>query len=151
MYTKIMVPLDGSEVAEVVLPQIEAIVREYKVTDIFFVHVVQPVLEPQIGEYAPVEKAHAENYLEDLVSGFDHNNTRLHVDVIVGRGIAESLAEYAVNSEVDLIVMASQGVSGMNRLDLGSVADRVLRIATVPVLMVRAPGPVKGILELGGE
>jgi len=146
-----MVPLDGSELAEVVLPQVEAIVNEYKVTDIFFIHVVQPILEPKIGEYAPVEKAYAENYLENLVSRFEDNNASLHIDVIVGRGIAESLVEYALNNQVDLIVMASQGVSGMNRLDLGSVADRVLRIATVPVLVVRAPGSANGIMGLRGE
>lgn len=145
MYKKIMVPLDGSELAECVLPQIEAIIKKHRVTDIFFVHVVQPVLEPQIGEYAPVEKAYAEDYLEDLVGRFGCNNARLHVDVIVGRGIAESLDEYAVNNGADLIVMASQGGSGMNRLDLGSVADRVLQIANVPVLMIRAPGFNTGI------
>ena len=50
MYGKIMVPLDGSELAECVIPQIEAIISEFIVTDIFFVHVVQPVLAPQIGE-----------------------------------------------------------------------------------------------------
>ncbi len=145
MYKKIMVPLDGSESAECVVPQIEAIISEAEVTDIFFVHVVQPILEPKMGEFAPIEKAYAEEYLEDLVGRFEYNNARLHVDVIVGRGIAESLAEYALNNEADLIVIASNGESGINRLELGSVADRIMRIASMPVLMVRATGCVPGL------
>ena len=73
------------------------------------------------------------------MSRFEHNNTRLHIEVIVGRGIADSLAEYAMKNEVDLIVISSHGGSGTSHPELGSVADRVLRVASVPVLMVRSP------------
>lgn len=144
MYQKIMVPLDGSEQAECVLPQIETMIRESQASDIFFVSVVRPVSVPQIGEYAPVEKVYAEDYLEALVDGFEYNDTRLHIDVIVGGGIAESLAEYAVNNGIDLIVLASHGGSGDKRYPFGSVADRVMRVTSVPVLMVTAPASKTG-------
>jgi nucleotide-binding universal stress UspA family protein len=48
------------------------------------------------------------------------------------------IAEFAENHQVDLIVMSTRGQSGLSRWLMGSVADRVVRGATVPVLLVRA-------------
>ena len=59
--------------------------------------------------------------------------------------MADTLAQWAEKNEVDLIVIASHGRSGISRWVMGSVADRVLRSACVPVLMIRAPGCVTGI------
>ncbi|MFC1972232.1 universal stress protein [Chloroflexota bacterium] len=59
--------------------------------------------------------------------------------------VADSIAEYAQNNDIDLIVVATHGRSGISRWVMGSVADRVLRSACVPVLMVRVPGCVPGI------
>jgi len=59
--------------------------------------------------------------------------------VLSGRA-AETLAEYATRNEVDLIVIATHGRSGVSRWVMGSVADRLLRSVNAPVLMVRAPG-----------
>jgi nucleotide-binding universal stress UspA family protein len=63
---------------------------------------------------------------------------------MVGK-VAESIADYATKNGVDLIIIATHGRSGVSRWVWGSVADRVLRSACVPVLMVRAPGCVPGI------
>jgi len=60
---------------------------------------------------------------------------------------AESLADYASKNKVDLIVIATHGRSGVSRWVWGSVADRLLRSACVPVLMVRAPGCFPGPRE----
>ena len=54
--------------------------------------------------------------------------------------MADSLADYAVNTDVDLIVIASHGRSGVSRWVMGSVAEKMVRSSSVPVLMVRAPG-----------
>ena len=58
---------------------------------------------------------------------------------------AHTLAEYAEKNQFDLLVIATHGRSGVSRWVWGSVADRILRSACVPVLMVRAPGCVPGI------
>ena len=55
------------------------------------------------------------------------------------------IAEYATKNEIDLIVIATHGRSGVSRWVWGSVADRILRSACVPVMMVRAPGCVPGV------
>ena len=68
----------------------------------------------------------------------------LNYEVLEGK-VAETLAHWAEQNGVDLIVIASHGRSGVSRWVMGSVADRVLRSACVPVLMIRAPGCVPGI------
>jgi nucleotide-binding universal stress UspA family protein len=69
---------------------------------------------------------------------------KLQTEVMMGKP-ADSLAEYAEKNGVDLIVIATHGRSGVSRWVFGSVADRVMRSACVPVLMVRAPGCMPGI------
>ncbi len=69
---------------------------------------------------------------------------RAAMEILHGRA-AETLAEYASRNGIDLIVMATHGRSGVSRWVWGGVADRILRSACVPVLMVRAPGCVPGI------
>jgi nucleotide-binding universal stress UspA family protein len=58
---------------------------------------------------------------------------------------AEMLADFAAKNQTDLILIATHGRSGPSRWVWGSVADRLLRAACVPVLMVRAPGCFPGI------
>jgi nucleotide-binding universal stress UspA family protein len=55
------------------------------------------------------------------------------------------IADYASKNDVDLIIIATHGRSGVSRWVWGSVADHILRSACVPVLMIRAPGCVAGI------
>ncbi len=153
MYTKIMVPLDGSDMAECVLPHASAISSGCQVTDVVLVRVVDPVRlpasVPAMGGYGFTEKDReqlerhrrdaAEAYLKKMTDSLDINGTKLNYTVLEGK-VAESLTEYALSNNVDLIVMASHGRSGVSRWVLGSVAERMVRNSCVPVLMVRAPG-----------
>lgn len=158
MYQKIMVPLDGSELAECVLPHLEAITTGCKVTDVVFVRAVEPLhipaSVPARGEFGfreedrkRMEEHHetaAQEYLSNLVGRLHYEGARLSWDVIHGKA-ADALADYAEKNGVDLILIASHGRSGVSRWVWGSVADRILRSSCVPVLMVRAPGCVLGI------
>jgi len=150
MYQKIMVPLDGSELAECVLPHVESLVKAGGVEEVFFVRVVEPsYISSHFSDYAIPEdelkriearnKTAAQNYLDQLVSRLDYGKVKLQAEVLNGM-VAETLAEYAQKQGVDLIVIATHGRSGISRWVWGSVADRLLRSSRVPVLMVRAPG-----------
>lgn len=162
MYQKIMAPLDGSELAECVLPHVESVAKGCGAPNVIFVRVVDPVQLPvgtqsdggdifteadakrgRMEEDARRESA-AKDYLDQLVSRTKYEGVNLRTDVIVGK-VAESLAEYAEKNGVDLIIIATHGRSGISRWAWGSVADRVLRSSCVPVLMVRAPGCIPGI------
>jgi nucleotide-binding universal stress UspA family protein len=158
MYNKIMVPLDGSDLAECVIPHVAAITTGCKITDVVFVRVVNPIhlpaSVPARGEFGFSEnerrkleehqKQTAETYLKQIVENTRLEGAVLGYEVLAGK-VADTLAQWAEKNGVDLIVIASHGRSGVSRWVLGSVADRVLRSACVPVLMIRAPGCVAGI------
>ena len=158
MYNKIMVPLDGSDLAECVMPHVEAITTGCKITNVVFVRVVNPihlpVSVPAKGDFGfsenerhELEEQHkqtADTYLKQIVENTRLEGAVLGYEVLVGK-VADTLAHWAEKNGVDLIVIASHGRSGISRWVMGSVADRVLRSACVPVLMIRAPGCVTGI------
>ena len=148
-----MVPLDGSELAECVLPHVEAFLKGFNIHDVTLVRVVEPEMY-FYGEY-PIDakilaesesarKSSAEDYLNVVVNRLKHEGSTLHAQVIVGR-VAESLVDYAEKNDFDLILIATHGRSGVTRWVRGSVADKILRSSKVPVLMVRAPGTEGGI------
>ena len=153
MYNKIMVPLDGSELAECVLPHVEAITSGLSAANVVFVRVVDPThlpasvpargdfgfTEKDRGKMEAERKRAAGEYLKRIVDDLSIAGASIRYDVIEGK-VADILTDYAVSNEVDLIVMASHGRSGVSRWVLGSVAERMVRHSCVPVLMVRAPG-----------
>ena len=150
MYQRIMVPMDGSELAECVLPHVETIAKGCQVTEVVFVKVVENVkkamspleiriTEEQINKYHLEAKARAEDYLKKLVARVNLDGVKVQWKVLDGY-IADELVSYATESGVDFIIIATHGHSGIGRWYFGSVADRVVRSACVPVLAVRAPG-----------
>jgi nucleotide-binding universal stress UspA family protein len=151
LYKKIMVPLDGSELAECVLPHLDVVARAPGVETVVFVSVSEPfedtlkghaeysLGEDRIKELDARGKKLIQSYLDNLVSRLDYGKVKIQKEVLVGRA-AEKLVEYARKNDIDLIVVATHGRSGVSRWVMGSVADRLLRSVSVPVLMVRAPG-----------
>jgi nucleotide-binding universal stress UspA family protein len=81
----------------------------------------------------------AANYLTQVAGRLDQGGASVHSNVITGR-VEDRIIDYAKEEKVDLIIMATHGRSGVSRWVRGSVADKVLRMAHIPVLMVRAPG-----------
>ncbi len=150
MYKKIMVPLDGSELAECVFPHIETLIKGGGVQEVIFVRVVPPFeLTPvrgdpwfndeQMAKIDAGNKKVAEDYLDQMVSRIDYGRVNVKAEVMTGK-IADSLADYAIKNEVNLIVIATHGRSGVSRWVMGGVSDRIIRSACVPVLTVRPPG-----------
>jgi len=157
MYKKIVVPLDGSELAECVLPHVETIAKGCELPEVVFLQVVEHAPIPHTYRYttederqkfmaedtAETRKA-AKAYLEEIMKSINHTGVKPRTEVAVGKP-ADIIADYATNEGVDLIVIATHGRSGISRWAFGSVADRILRSSCVPVLMVRAPGCAPGI------
>ena len=154
MYKKIMVPLDGSELAECVLPHVESFIEGCKVKQFVFVRVVEPATVFYGGDYTIssdilrekeiVVQENARDYLAQVLDRLDYKSADLQAEVLTGH-IADSLVDYAENNEFDLILIATHGRSGVRRWVRGSIADKVLRSSNIPVLMVRAPGSEGGI------
>jgi nucleotide-binding universal stress UspA family protein len=154
MYKKILVALDGSKLAECVLPHVQTFVQGCQVRDVVFMRVVEPIkpvvssegtLTPQEAERITESMvSDAEMYLKTLVQGLKYDGAGVKWEMKKGP-VAQTLVDYATEHGADLIVIATHGRSGVSRWVWGSVADRVLRASCVPVLMVRAPGCVPGV------
>jgi nucleotide-binding universal stress UspA family protein len=155
MYKKVLVPLDGSELAECVLPHVEAIAGGCSTEVVIFFRVVEPVIMPS-AYYGPdlsaeeltrlnsEHQAAAKKYIDDLVGRTKYSGVKVEGKTALGRP-AELIADFAKDNGVDLITIATHGRSGVSRWVWGSVAERVLRSACVPVLMIRPPGCIPGM------
>ena len=149
MYQHVMVTLDGSELAECVLPHVEAIGTGCNVAKVTLVRVVPPLklhggvesgLSPEIRQQLEDDsKRIAGEYLEEKAQQLRDKGVVAESAVLFGEVVHE-LIEFTSAHEVDLIITATHGRSGVSRWFLGSIADRTLRASPVPVLMVRAPG-----------
>jgi nucleotide-binding universal stress UspA family protein len=154
VYNKILVPLDGSELAECIFPHLETLAGGCQAKEVVLIRVIEPFRQPTPSEYIirPEEiirinqevKAEAEKYISQASTKIKRDGFRVKTEVLAGSP-AEFLSDYATKNGIDLIVIATHGRSGVSRWVWGSVADRILRSACVPVLMVRAPGCVPGI------
>jgi nucleotide-binding universal stress UspA family protein len=143
MYTRILVPLDGSATAEAALPYAQAFAAGFKipvelmsVIDIgaMTTHVAADKVHHLDSVIAGEEKRCA-NYLENVAKIF----TRVPTECRIVRGTpAETILETTNRDRDTLIAMATHGRSGAKRWLLGSVAEKVLRGSTHPLFLVRA-------------
>lgn len=150
MYKKLMVPLDGSSLAECVLPHVETLAKGCDVPEVILVQAVEPIAVPYGREAAKIMSleqlkafethttAEAEKYLKGVVARLAKAGVNAEARVIYGKA-AEACADFVVSNDIDLVVMATHGRSGIGRWVWGSVADRLLRSLRVPVFMVRSP------------
>ena len=146
MYERILVPLDGSHLAEAVLPGAEELVGRL-CSEIILLSVsestdAEDYLKYQIYIERKVEeiRKHARKYLEKSA---DKDITVTTV-VRVGHP-AEEIIRYANREAVDLIMMSTHGISGIKRWALGRMADKVVRATDRPVALIRARTPYSEI------
>ncbi len=143
MYRKILVPLDGSELAKKGLEEAEKLAKFFDSEIILFQ--VVPFLpiygSPELVTPLIVDekqKEFAERYLADLAEELKKKGLQAKYMVKTGPQVAVEIIDYAKESGVDLIVMCTHGRSGITRWVLGSVALKVLTRAETPILLIRS-------------
>jgi len=145
MYQNILVTLDGSPLAEQALPHAVALAKKFD-ANLHIVRVVVPIalIAPTPTEYdisetyrrACLREAH--DYLQNFNTKYGGElKNPIQVQVLEGV-VVDCVLEYADEQHIDMIVMATHGRSGIGRWFYGSVAERVLRAARVPVALIRA-------------
>lgn len=146
MYQNVLVPLDGSELAECALPEVIKLGRGGVIGEVILLKVIEievltvPRAYQKSIDFAALREAHhteAERYLEGIQSRLRSEGINVTIALLEGRP-AETIVEFTKNRSVDLIVIGTHGYTGMKRLMFGSVALRVLHDANVPVLLVRS-------------
>jgi len=142
MFRHMLVPLDGSRLAEAVLPVTAAFARALgaKVT---LLHVVEPDAPATVhGDVHLTQAEEAEAYLRGVTGWMAAQG--VHAEMVVDQGgdVAASIARQAAGTEADLIILCTHGRSGVRALLFGRVAEQVLARGTTPVLLM-APTAVR--------
>jgi nucleotide-binding universal stress UspA family protein len=156
MYKKILVPLDGSKLAECVLPHVEGLATCLPGAEVTLVSVTERIAgfrvmddysQPLGGRLVPEavgkEDKEARKYLDRIAKTLKDKGIKVMTEVLMGKA-AEEIALFATNESCDLVVMASHGRSGPSRWTHGSVTEKVFRAISAPILVVRAPGCAGG-------
>jgi nucleotide-binding universal stress UspA family protein len=141
----ILVPLDGSKLAETVIPHVIALTRQRgEETEIMLVTVTKPISvkmsedeQSLIRESITSLKTHSELYLGKIAKQFEDAGLKVNVEQLIGDP-AEEIVRYAATYKPRVIVMSTHGRSGFSRFVFGSVTENVLhRLQKTPVLLVR--------------
>ena len=152
MYKKILVPLDGSAIAESVLPHVQKIAQGSVNPEIILFRVCEPPVV--LADYPADLRGKWEDHIKDetdhamelcsLYLGNAEKDLRkagFKASTQSGLGKpAEEIVSYAVQNEVDLIIMATHGRSGVSRWAFGSTSEKVVQGADCPVFIVRSKG-----------
>lgn len=136
----ILVPLDGSPVAEQVLPYAQACARQLgPEAELLLMRVLEPVDPAVLGpELARHQREEAKKYLTGIAVDLGAAGFRARIRSEQPGPVHEAITAVADEEKVALVALCSHGRTGLERLVLGSVAEKVLRHTTLPVLLVPA-------------
>ncbi len=142
---KILAPLDGSDIGEAALTYVESLAINSGAS-ISLLQVVSPpgTVEasllggPDWRKFVKAMQDAGKDYLKAIAEKLSSKGIKPTYEVVAGDP-AEKIVEYADNNSVSLIAMSTHGRTGLTRWVLGSIADKVLHSARIPILLVRSP------------
>lgn len=151
MFDAILVPLDGSLLAECVVPHAIAFAQAFdaKMTLLRVLDKHQHGESEQMFDLLnwQIAKADAKIYLEKIAARF--NEANVQTDEVVLEGLAaESITEYAQSQRIKLIFLSSHGYAGLSQWGISSVTQKIIYSANSSVMIIRARQPVTGELIL---
>lgn len=139
MYRTIVVPVDGSVLAEHALPVAAALARRDDATvHVVLVHERVPIVEqldPSARERVRDEEA---RYVSRVVEEMQARDGVRATSALLNGDVGDAICAAVRDARADLVTMTTHGRTGLSRLWIGSVADAVMRASTTPVLMLRA-------------
>ena len=147
MYQHILVPLDGSALAETALPDAKALAAKFdaEITLVRATSTPHILADPDGASYADLmddirhQNLHeVEEYLQGVKSALQHEGFKVNAHLVENASPADAILTLAEEQNMDLIVMSTHGRGGLARWVYGSVADKVLRHSDVPIFLIRA-------------
>ena len=133
MWERILIPLDGSDLAELAIPYTEELAGAFN-AEVVLVY----VSEPAESQYRHMHQLYIEEMSEKMGSHIKDYRVGMVNPIVLSGEPAEEIIDYADKNDVSLIIMASHGRSGMTPWATGSVTNKVLHATKVPVLLIRA-------------
>ena len=145
MYNRILVPLDGSKLAEIALSHAESLAARYQAELVFLTVIDPPTMTGRDGiavnlfqKEMDTKIEEAETYLTVLKNQFEKKKIKTKRIVTVG-SVVRNIIETANGESVDLVLIASHGHSGLKRVFFGSVAAGILNRIEQPLMVIRQP------------
>lgn len=142
MYRRILLPLDGSSLAEQAIPHAIAQAQSFD-AELIILQVVERFEDKAQKYSSSIELAEKDKLdfvkesLKKLAADVREQGVKVRTVALLGRPYVK-IIEFAESEQVDLVVICSRGRSGFSRWLMGSVADRVIRGIKIPLLIVRA-------------
>lgn len=142
---RLVVPLDGSALAEQILPEVAALALRLN-SSVVLLHVLTPVTYSQKEIMQPglpwwdSDIATADEYLARTASYLTEQGVAVSTDVVLSEDIAGAILDHAARTRADLIAIATRGVGGMSRFVFGTVADEVARRSSTSLLVFHPKG-----------
>lgn len=145
MYQKILVPLDGSKLAECALSHVINLAKNGAVEEVILLNVVHVYIQRngEMSGYFDIRKVRenlfmeSRKYLAGVESQLASEDINVKMESLEGSRPADTISAYAQEKGVDMIVIATHGYTGLKKLMLGSVALGVLHESHIPVLLIR--------------
>ncbi len=149
MYKKVLVPLDGSSLAECTLSHLKNLFKEGSVGEVTLLNVVKVDLpwallgsdqHPKPIDINAIREplfSASRKYLADIESRLGSEGIKVKTESLEGNRPADTITEYAQKKGMDMILMGTHGYTGLKKMMLGSVAFGVLHQSHIPVLLIR--------------
>ncbi len=144
MYKKMLVPLDGSELAEIALEYAKEVASKLRLS-LVLLHVYSPAEAEQVPARqayinSKVDTVRRELKAAEAGSGPVSEEVTVRGELVEGYP-AEEILRYAEENSIDFILMSTHGRTGIKLWAMGSVADKILRSSKVPIWLIRAGAP----------
>ena len=140
MFKRILVPLDGSKLAEQALPYAEELAGKFGST-VYLVRAIPKAITPaapiNVEAIEEKEEAKAERYLDRIEKRLTDAKIKLETREVYGDSAAEVIKYVAAEEKVDLIIGVTHGRSGIERFIFGSTIDDLARDPSQPVLVIK--------------
>lgn len=150
MYKKVLVPVDGSGLAESTLDHVKALTKEGSVGEVTLLNVVKlkfpwPVMGSEekypktfdVNAFRNTLFTASRKYLADIGSRLSSVGVKVNMESLEGEETADTIIGYAQEKGMDMIIMGTHAYTGLKKLLFGSVASDVLHRSHIPTLLIR--------------
>ncbi len=144
MFKKVLVPLDGSALAESALPYVKKLAGGGNIGEVLLLTITEINIPYgdikqnfDIQAFRDTTFDKSRKYLAGVQASLRAEGLKVETEVKEGSNPAQAIADFSEEHGVDMIVIATHGYTGMKKMLIGSVAFKVLHVSHVPVLLIR--------------
>jgi nucleotide-binding universal stress UspA family protein len=154
--TKILVPVDFSPSSRAALESAADLAQHFGAA-IHLVHVIPMFPATTLPDFIPESKfieettKEAERHFAAVVKDLTGKGIKVSSSVEVGDDVASSILEAAERESVDMVVISTHGLTGWHPLVFGSIAEKVMKLVSCPVLLLRTPKPASSAKVSSGR